>query len=216
MNFKEIQDEIIQIRFKESQRTSIKRWINMRYQFLWGMADWPWKRMGPSLLTINNGDASPSLPSNFDRPLFVYDDRGDGLAWLSPDEFDSNYLFEELAGSRGKPESYKWVDDTITLGPVPDSDYAYRIVYERGMTYLASGVTPTTGDMTGNTDEPMWSSAYHYALVPGAIATGLRMENDPTYPQFEEEFGQMVESMRDHYLPVASVFGNLQYGRDTF
>lgn len=216
MNFKEIQDECIQIRFKESQRTSIKRWINMRYQLLWGMADWPWKRMGPVPISLVADVAQPTLPSDFDRPLLMYDDRGDGVAWISPDEFDANYLFEELRETVGKPESFKWVGDVITVGPIPDIGYTYRLVYERGMTYLQGGLTPTTGDMTGNTDEPMWASAYHYTLVSGAIATGLRMENDPTYPQFEEEFGQMLQSMKDHYLPTASVFGNLQYGRDTF
>lgn len=214
MNFKELQDECIQIRFKESQRTSIKHWLNTRYQFLWAMADWPWKRMGPVALALTANGANPTLPTDFDRPIFMYDDRGDGLAWISPDEFDANYLFEELRSTEGKPEAFKWVNDVITLGPIPDADYTYRLVYERGMTYLQSGTTPVTGAMNANTDEPIWNPAFHYVLVPGAIATGLRLENDPTYPQFEEEFGQMVQSMKDHYLPVASVFGNIQYGRD--
>lgn len=215
MTFQELQNECINLRFKESQRESIKRWINMRYQFLWTQADWPWKRMGPAAISIVSGNANPVLPADFDRPLLMYDDRGDGVAWISPDEFDANYLFEELASTEGKPESFKWVNDVITVGPVPDSNYTYRIVYERGMTYMQNGTTPVTGSMVANTDEPIWSEAYHYMLVPGAIATGLKLENDPTFPQFENEFELGLMSMKDHYLPTAAVFGNLQYGRDT-
>ena len=216
MNFKELQDECIQIRFKESQRTSIKRWLNMRYQFLWSTADWPWKRQGPADLEIDSGDANPALPSDFDRPLYMYTDNGDLVQWMSPDEFDMNYLPEELRSSGGKPRAFKWVNNVLTLGPVPDNDYTYKLVYERGMTFMQGGTVPTTGEMSGVTDEPMWTDAFHYILVPGAIATGLRMENDPTYPQFEEEFGQMLLSMKDHYLPTASVSGNVQYGREDF
>ena len=214
MTFKEIQDECIAIRFKESQRTSIKHWINMRYQFLWGMADWPWKRVGPVSIALQKGISNPVLPSDFERPILMYDEDGEGVSWLPPDELDANYFFETLDGTSGKPESFKWVDDVITVAPPPDQAYTYHLVYERGMTYMQGGTTPTTGLLSGNTDKPIWAEAYHYILVPGAIATGLRMENDPTFPQFEEEFGQVLQSMQDHYLPTIGVFGNIQYGRD--
>ena len=59
---------------------------------------------------------------------------------------------------------------------------------------------------------PIWDEQYHYILVVGAIATGLRLENDPTYPQMEEDFDGQLASMQDYYLPTAAGAGHLQYG----
>lgn len=214
MTFDEIQDECIALRFKESQRTSIKRWINLRYHFLWALADWPWKRVGPADLTITASDATPALPSGFDRPLFIYDNLGQRVLWMEPDEFDELYLYGELNSTRGRPQAFKWVNSTITLGEIPDANYTYKIVYERGMTYLASGSAETVGAMTSASDTPIWDEQFHYVLVFGAIASGLRLENDPTYQQMEEEFSTMTQAMKDHYLPTLAASGPMQYGRD--
>ena len=215
MTFKELQDECIRTRFKEGQRTSIRSWINLRYHVLWGLADWPWKRVGPADFAITAADTTPTMPSDFDRPLLMYDDQGEQVQWLEPDEFDATYLARELQGQSGKPSGFKWVAGTITIGPIPDSNYTYKLVYERGMSYLASGGAETTGSLTADNDQPIWDTQYHYVLVPGAIATGLRLENDPTYEQMEEEFQTIIQSMRDHYLPVVATYGNQQFGRDT-
>ena len=47
VTFDEISSEVIRIRFKQGQRDSVKRWVNIRYQTVWAYADWPWKRQGP-------------------------------------------------------------------------------------------------------------------------------------------------------------------------
>lgn len=216
MTFEDIQDEVISLRFKESQRESVKRWINMRYHFLWGVADWPWKRMGPVDLALLGGDANPALPDDFDRPLAIYDDAGMQLDWMPPDDFDHDYLYIQINGGTSKPESFKWVNDVITLAPTPDQNYTYKLIYERGMAYLANGTTPTSGQLTSAGDEPIWAEPYHYVLVFGAVASGLRAENDPTFDQMEEEYATFLQSMKDHYLPTMSPVGNLQYGRDPY
>lgn len=211
-----MQDECIALRFKESQRESIKRWINMRYHFLWATAEWPWKRVGPVDLSVLTGDTTPVLPTGFTRPYKVFNDFGQPLDWLSPDDFDDRYMEVLANGTTNRPDAFKWVNNTITLGPTPDADYTFKLSYERSMTFMFNGVSEASGDMVNPNDEPIWDEAFHYVLVPGAIATGLRLENDPTFQPLEEEFAVHVQAMKDHYLPTQSPQGNLQYGRDEF
>lgn len=214
MNFKELQDEVISIRFREGQRSSIKHWLNLRSQLIWASSEWPFKHMGPVNLAVSNGDATPTLPTDFHRPISVFDDAGFELPWFTPHEFDNSFEAGNLSGTTGAPDSFKWVDDVITVYPTPDADYTYRLVYERRHTYLDSGTTPTAGLMSGDTDAPIWDSEHHYLLVHGAVATGLRLENDPTFPAIEEEFQAGLQLMREHYLPAIESGSHKQYGRD--
>jgi len=55
---------------------------------------------------------------------------------------------------------------------------------------------------------------FDYLLVPGAIATGLKEENDPTWEPLEMEFRTIIDEMREFYLPTMRPYGNAQYGRD--
>lgn len=214
MTFKQIQDEIINIRFKESQRESVKHWINVRYQGVWGFADWPWKRQGPVDIQVTAASPNTSIPTGFLRPIQLFDDAGNELLWMEPDEFDRNYANAQANGVTGAPDSFKWVDDVLTLGLTPQSDATFSLTYERKLVHLQGGTVPTVGAMSEDSDVPIWEDVYHYILVMGAMATGLRLENDPTYPQMEEEFDGLLSSMRDHYLPTASPGSHLQYGRE--
>lgn len=216
MTFKEIQDEVIELRFNEARRASVKHWINLRYQAIWAYTDWPWRRQGPSDLTIVSGSANPTLPSDFLRPVAIYDDLGNELTQLEADEFDADYRYADANNLTGRPETFKWVNDVITLGMTPGSDYIFGLTYERKTSYLSAGTTPTVGLMTGDSDQPIFDSAYHYILVSGAVATGLRMENDPTFPAVEDDYMGQLRSMQDYYLPSAAATGHLQYGRDEF
>jgi hypothetical protein len=214
MTFEEIQDEIIAIRFRESQRTSVKHWINLRYQMIWAIADWPFKFMGPVNLTVTSGDATPTLPSDFHRPIDILDDAGFPLSWLEAKDFDRAYEGYTLQGVTAIPDSFKWVDDVITLYPTPDANYTFRLTYERRITHNHLGSTPTVGLMSDDSDTPLWDAEHHYLLVPAALSLGLRLENDPTYPAVEEDFQSALQLMREHYLPSAAPGGHLQYGRD--
>lgn len=214
MSFDEIVNEIIQIRFKSGQRASARRWVNLRYQSIWAYADWPWKRQGPVGLIVVQGNANPQLPPGFQRPVLVFDEAGNELEWMEPDEFDRIHRYGQVNQSKGRPASFKWVDNTIALGPTPDSNYNFGLVYDRKPTYMANGATPTSGPMVNGTDVPIWDEQYHYILVTGGIATGLRLENDPTYPQMEDDFSGQLNSMQDYYLPTAAGAGHLQFGNN--
>lgn len=214
MDFGSIQQEVIDARFKESQRASVKFWINMRYQAIWAYVDWPWKRQGPVPLVVTAGSANPTLPDDFLRPIAIYDDLGNEIFWEEPGDFDTDHRYPINQGTTGRPSSFKWVDNVITLGLTPAVDYDFQLVYERKTSYLASGTTPASGPLTADTDTPIWDDQYHYILVVGAIASGLRLENDPTYPALEEEYHGLLNSMRDYYLPTASPAGHLQFGSE--
>jgi hypothetical protein len=67
--------------------------------------------------------------------------------------------------------------------------------------------------MSIDTDYPLWDPAYFWILVPGATASGLKMENDPTYQPLENEFLHGIEMMIDDLLPPSHA-STLQYGRD--
>lgn len=214
MTYDEIVKEVVQIRFKASQRASVKRWVNSRYQTIWAYADWPWKRQGPVDLTIIAGNANPAPPTGFLRPVMILDDLGGELDWLEPDEFDRFNRYLVTNGTRGRPSAFKWTDNVITLAPTPNTSYRLALVYDRKPTVLAGGTTPAPAPLSADSDVPIWDEQYHYILVLGAIATGLRLENDPTYPQLEEEYEATLMSMQDYYLPTATASGHLQYGRD--
>jgi len=38
MTYKQLQDEVIALRFDESRRASVKSWLNLRYAALWDKA----------------------------------------------------------------------------------------------------------------------------------------------------------------------------------
>lgn len=45
MTYKQLQDEVIALRFNEGKRASVKSWINLRYSYLWDYANWSFKRI---------------------------------------------------------------------------------------------------------------------------------------------------------------------------
>lgn len=69
------------------------------------------------------------------------------------------------------------------------------------------------GQLDNDTDQSVFPEPYDYVLVLGAIATGLKLENDPTWPSMEEEYNDMLAAMIDTLIPPDRA-KNLQYGRD--
>lgn len=215
MTYDDIVSHVISARFKEAQREKVQLWVKRRYSFIWSVADWPWKLVGPTNLTVTAGDNTPAPPSDIGKPRRIHDDTGALLEMVPSDVFDDLYLHGELNGNTGKPTTWKWENGVITLGPVPDAAYTYKITYDRRTAHRDVNSVVSDGTFSVDTDLPIWDNRdFDYVLVPGAIATGLKEENDPTWRDLEDEFQQMVNDMREFYLPSVSVYGNLQYGSD--
>jgi hypothetical protein len=78
MTFVELQNEVILTRFRESQRASIQRWINWRYQWVNSQADWPW--ISPSLSTLAWTGSAQTMDLDeelYRRLVEVWDDDND-------------------------------------------------------------------------------------------------------------------------------------------
>lgn len=199
MTFADIQDEVITARFNAGQRASVKRWINYRYSWVWGHAEWPFKKLGPTNLSITAADQTPTPPADLHRVIRLWDDLGQPVRWLEPERFDLAYESHDYTG---RPSDFKVVNGVLTVGPTPDASYTYHITYEKALTELSA-----------DGDEPAFPDRYHYLLVMGAISTGLKLENDPTWQPLEQEFIEAVSAMAEDLLPPDHT-GNLQYGKD--
>jgi hypothetical protein len=216
MTFKNMQDEIIDLRFNETNRTRVKRWLNATEAKVWSAFEWPFKFVEAASLPIGSGDYTPDmtmLPGFFRVARGGFqDDLGNVLRYMAPDDFDENYRGTMNVES-GRPRDFTVRNAQIYLGPTPDADYTYTISYERDLVHFNTNGDLIGGEMTADSDYPVWGSSFHYLLVPGAMELGLVMVNDPTAMAVGAEFGAELLRMADHYLPP-DIPETQQYGAD--
>jgi hypothetical protein len=210
MTFADMVNEVIAFRFNSTQDIYVKRWLNLREQEIWSAAEWPWKKMIGVQLTIDQNDNYLDLPGTVRRVENVYDESGAPLAWFPPDEFARRNRGNTVPGH---PAEYTLSGNQIQVAPVADNNYGFTIDYERGIWHFNQAGVRIDGPMTEDTDYPAWDQAYYWILVPGAMATGLRMENDPTFQPLENEFVAILDVMREDLMPPSHA-STLQYGKD--
>lgn len=207
MTYKELQDAVIRFRFNEGRRADVKDWIGLRYGEVWSAADWPFKYVHREDLTVSAGTAT--APSALRRPLQLENAAGDMLEYLSQSEFRDLYAWDDTTSSTA--DVYTLINSTFYIEPADTG--TFKLSYERRPSHLADGTTDTAGLMNSDNDTPIWPVEHHYLLVVGAMSTGLKLENDNTWPALEDEFTRLVEVMKEDLLPP--VRGQtLQYGRD--
>jgi len=212
MVFLDMISEIINFRFNQTQDLYVKRWLNMREQQVWAATEWPWKKLTNVTMQIDAGDSALDLPVAVRRVINVYDQDGQPLSWIPPDEFASR---NRAVAPQGVPSEYTLSSNQIILSPTSAGVYDFSIDYERGIFHYDGSNTKANGPMSVDTDYPAWDEAWHWILVPGAMATGLKMENDPTWEPLEQEFVTGLDAMKEDLLPPSHA-STLQYGRDTF
>jgi hypothetical protein len=210
MNFRDMIDEVVAFRFNSAQTDYVKRWLNMREQEVWMKAEWPFKKMVGVTLTIDEGDKYLDLPGAVRRVHNIYDETGVPLSWYPPEDFAAR---NRTIGDSGHPAEYTLSGNQLVISPKADHSYEFTVDYERAVCHYNSSGTVITGPMSIDTDYPLWDPAYYWILVAGATATGLKMENDPTYQPLENEFLHGIEMMIDDLLPPSHA-STLQYGRD--
>lgn len=181
-------------RFKETQRSSVKKWINHRYAILWGMDDWTFKKTFNLAMTVTAGQATAG-PTDLAIPISLFDNNGNEIIYVDP----GTYLNCHVGNSSGTPDKYTVVNKTIYLDPTPaSSSSAWAVYYEK--TPWVSG-NPTSGPpLVGDTDVPAIPAEYHYMLVPGATSVGSISMNDFTYQFAEQEWQNDLDAMRRIYL----------------
>lgn len=206
MTFKEMVDELTNQRFSENKREQCERWVNYRMAMVWAMADWPFKKADRESMTVTNGEIT--LPPTFRRMTYLESASGYPIPYVTPQQM--RFLYEQTnSETSSEPSVYTVSDGAGHVRPKGASSVFGS--YERKMCHLLDGDTLTVGPMDSDFDEPVWDAEHHYLLVLGAMSTGLKIENDPTWDALELEFAGALQSMREEYLPPDYV-GNRQFG----
>lgn len=194
MTFKDIQDEVIALRFDESRRASVKRWINARYAAIWSEADWHFKHVTDASLAVTGGSTAPTTPNELLRVDALYDDNGARLIELSPDRY-RDYATNDTSSAR--PAYYTVIDHQILLWPKPDASYTFKLSYERRLAHVDAGSGIIGGVLVNDGDQPIWEAEYDYALVVDAALMGAQLLDDLGAPDLQAQRDTLVQAMKD-------------------
>lgn len=190
MNFLEIQNEVLSDRFAESKRASAKRWINARYGRLWGMEPWSFKKLDTTV-TLPLGASTVSIAASVQRIFNVWDvttgTQGTPMRLIRPEDF-----YDESVSSSGIPNGVTVINGVLKADRLASSNRTLRIIGETKFTELSA-----------DADIPAIPSEFHYTLVHGAAAEGLRLENDPSWQGFEDDWTRGIEDMKRNYMTEA-------------
>lgn len=189
LTFKEIQDAVKSDRFREAQRGDIKKWINFRYWWLWHLEEWTFRYATDDVTVTAGSDTVTGVAADFlvAHSLQRYD--GTPLQYMGPAAFQRAY-YDTTNTQSGTPEAYTVIDGTILVGPKSnETSTAYRLLYEREYT-----------DLVNDNDVPALPNGAHFGLVHGGAAEGLKLQNDPTWQAFEQDFNSVITILRRGYL----------------
>jgi len=175
-------------RFKEAQRSDVKNWINYRYGRVWAQEGWTFKT-GVSTTTLPLSSNTISLSSlGFQRVYGIWDNSYGSypidIEALRPEDF-----YNWTSTSSRSPVEYSVIGGNLVFDAPASSARSITVYGERSWTPLAA-----------DGDVPLFPAEFHFALVQGASAEGLRLQNDPTWRDFEDDFQRAIGEMKVGYL----------------
>lgn len=189
MTFKQLQDAVLTDRFSESKRSQVKDWINARYGRVWAREPWSFKLVvTPVTLAAN---ATSVSKGNLQRVIRIWDGSTDrngaylNLEAIAPQDF---YEYANQT-SLGYPNDVTVVGGNIVADRKATTARTLYVLGEQKFVPL---------DADG--DVPLIPAEFHYMLVHGAASEGLRIENDPTWQGFEQDFQGYYEDLKRAYL----------------
>lgn len=186
MNFLQLQNAVLTDRFGETKRESAKNWINYRYGRLWSAEDWSFKR-GVASLTLPNSANSVAMPG-FQRILGLWDASVVPYQTLMK-AFRPEDFYGEASSVASIPYGFTVIGDTIYFDQAAAGSRTFTVVGELEFTKLVN-----------DGDVPLIPEEFHMTIVSGAIAQGLREENDPTWNAMEADFQAGVEDLKRGYI----------------
>lgn len=192
MTFLELQDAVIANRFDVSDRTAVKAWINQSYEWIWNRADWDFKRVAATNFSVSS--ATPAMPADFAKALRLYDELGDQLQYLEPNEWEALSV-QPGATSGGRATQFTVIERQIKLLPTPSSA-TYKLAYQRRLSHVDASLGIIGGIMVENTDQPLWPAEHDSVLVVAGTIAGQRQRQDPTAEMLVPERDELLESMR--------------------
>lgn len=201
MTFKQLQDAVKADRFRESQRGDIMDWLNYRYAWLWDAAEWTFKRAKTTVTVTANSSTVSNLPADLGtvRKLRLSD--GTRINYMDPDDFDDLYFGQTATD---KPQYFTIVDGDLSVGPISSvTDTGCGLFYDKSITLMAA-----------DSDTPAFPAEMHFALVHGASAEGLKLQNDFTWQAFEQDWSAAIQTMKAKFL-LDHLGDDDQYGRLT-
>lgn len=133
-------------------------WINMGYQDLAGVVDFPELEETSTVNTAGNTQ-SISAPPNVLVIQLLKDETSDvALQWLAKPE-----LFRRKISPEGAPKYWTRQGDLIYLSPVPDGVYAIRVFFKQAPADLGTGSSSSV--FPDVWDPVILQLAAHYALM---------------------------------------------------
>lgn len=216
-------DEVQRLRFTAQSSISIERWVFAAYAEMWHAADWPWKFTEiPLTVTADSDEAVLGAGGDVDpqnsygqyntaavnRVVDVWDADGVRLTYVRPREYNAMFLGSTDTGA---PSVWtdKWESDNVaspftvtivSLGPIPSESATFTARVE---------LQPPNPDPDDRS--PSIPAEWQYALTYGAMAIGLRLENDPTWSSVRQMFLEAIMSLANAKLP-SSLNENRSYG----
>lgn len=193
MNFLQLQDAVKSDRFREAQRGDIKTWINARYWWLWSLEDWPFRYSTADLTTTSGSQLLGGAPADLGNVLAIIPTNSGDPSWkldyVSPRRFYADW-YDPRGTDNGESGYYTIVNGDIFVAPAPDESVAdWKLVYSREFSMLVD-----------DDDVPALPDGAHLSLVFGGAATGLKLQNDPTWQAFEQDFNSAIQILRSGYL----------------
>jgi hypothetical protein len=206
VTFLEIQNELLPAgvgntaRFKETQRASVKRWINDRYAEAWGLEDWTFRK-ATTTVSVTSGSNVLPVPTDFGAMLGLFDDKGYQILYIAPHDYFRRHLGPVVTS---QPSTHTIVDNAVLLDPTPGvSSSAWQLYYEKDATLLVN-----------DNDVPLLPVEHHYMLVHGAEATGQTRMNDFTYQFSEQRWQNQLQALRRNFLSDRGITAGITQWKD--
>jgi len=193
MTFLELQNEVLSDRFGSDKRPNAKNWLNYRYGRLWGMEPWTFK-LAVSDIAVNLNASTYTLASGV-RVIGLWDSTNTNFDVTSPIRPEDFY---ELASeTSGTPYNWTVVGNNIIFDRPMGQNRTFKLLSEVVFTPLSAD-----GDI------PAIPSEFHLVLASGAASHGLRLENDPSWESFEDDWQRGIADMKANYLTKVVTFGD--------
>lgn len=188
--FLELQTAVMGTRFDESQRGDVKTWLNATYWRAWTLEEWTFRYATTNVSVTTGSKTVTGLPSDLQNVRSLQ--RGDGESLTSLDVPDYQRLYNDPRATwSGLPTDYTVLDGVVLVGPASSETASdYLLVYEKEYTALVND-----GDVPAL---PLGS--HEDVLVFGAIARGLKTENDFTWQFFQQTADDGIDVLRRGYL----------------
>lgn len=183
---------------------------------VWGAGDWLFKKVAPAAVTFGT-NGKITMPADFGSSLLILDDQENPLTPLEADEFDRLYqsaIQSNLTGQR--PEAYKIVNRILEVGPHPVAAIGGLMSYKRRQCHFASdGVTVVAGEMTNDTDLPLYPSNHHMVLVWATLVMAGVANADVASILWDQSYDSALQAMVDELTGTDTGTTTLSYGRDS-